>query len=106
MMHLRPELVKRDKAMNFESSAAAMPRDGVLQRHALGFGVKTGWLSQDLNPHGVVGDASGADAGLGAELVESSALGLARLIEEMHGTCADEWTGATPLYPPQGSDES
>ena len=106
MMHLRPELVKRDKAMNFESSAAAMPREGVLQRHALGFGVKTGWLSQDLNPHGVVGDASGADAGLGAELVESSALGLARLIEEMHGTCADEWTGATPLYPPQGSDES
>ena len=41
----------------------------------------------------------------GAKLVESSARGLARLIEEMHATCADEWTGTAPLYPPQGTDE-
>ena len=50
----------------------------------------------------VVSDATDAK---GAKLVESSARGLARLIEEMHATCADEWTGTAPLYPPQGTDE-
>ena len=55
--------------------------------------------------HGVVGDATDATDAKGAKLVESSARGLARLIEEMHATCADEWTGITPLYPPQGTDE-
>ena len=104
MMHLRPELVDADKATRFASSAASMGGK-TLQRHALGFGVKTGWASQDLNPHGVVGDATDATDAKGAKLVESSARGLARLIEEMHATCADEWTGTAPLYPPQGTDE-
>ena len=104
MMHLRPELVDASKAAHFASSAAQMGGK-TLQRHALGFGVKTGWASQDLNPHGVVGDASDATDSKGAKLVESSARGLARLIEEMHATCADEWTGTAPLYPPQGTDE-
>ena len=106
MMHLRPELVDASKAAHFASSAAQMGANKTLQRHALGFGVKTGWASQDLNPHGVVvGDASDATDSKGAKLVESSARGLARLIEEMHATCADEWTGTAPLYPPQGTDE-
>lgn len=106
MMHLRPELVDAGKALNFASSANTPRTKGkTLQRHATGFGVKTGWASQDLNPHGVVGDAADASCAKGAKLVESSALGLARLIEEMHATCADEWTGTAPLYPPQGTDE-
>ena len=103
MMHLRPELVDARKALNFASTANGPQTAGkTLQRHATGFGVKTGWASQDLNPHGVVGNAADASCAKGAKLV---ALGLARLIEEMHATCADEWTGTAPLYPPQGTDE-
>ena len=53
MLHLRPELVDMTQARRFESSAAAMPADGLLQKHSLGFGVKAGWVSHDLNPAGV-----------------------------------------------------
>lgn len=76
---------------------------GLLQKHALGFGVKTGWLSQDLNPHGVVGDATDADAERGEKLVEAAAAGLTQLIIELHEADASEWTTKNaPLYPPQG----
>ena len=107
MLHLRPDLVDTSRAQRFESSAAALAEDGppgvLLQKHALGFGVKTGWLSQDLNPHGVVGNATDADAARGETLVRAAAAGLARLIIELHGTDAAEWTTKNvPLYPPQG----
>ena len=130
MMHLRPDLVDTSKARRFESSAAAVYAQGssssssgngdedngrgrggaaagLLQKHALGFGVKTGWLAQDLNPHGVVGDALDADATRGEKLVEAAAAGLARLIVELHGTDAAAWTTSNvPLYPPQGGKKS
>eukprot|EP00227_Mantoniella_beaufortii_P011856 CAMPEP_0197583006 /NCGR_PEP_ID=MMETSP1326-20131121/6048_1 /TAXON_ID=1155430 /ORGANISM="Genus nov. species nov., Strain RCC2288" /LENGTH=572 /DNA_ID=CAMNT_0043147165 /DNA_START=446 /DNA_END=2164 /DNA_ORIENTATION=- len=106
MLHLRPELVDMTQARRFESSAAAMPRDGVLQKHAPGFGVKAGWLSQDLNPAGVVGDAADADAERGRVLVEAAADALATLLLELHATDAAAWTGNTPLFPPQGPPAS
>jgi len=85
------------------AGGAGASRPGLLQKHALGFGVKTGWLSQDLNPHGVVGDAADADAARGKTLVEAAAAGLTQLIVELHGTDAFNWTtGNVPLYPPQG----
>ena len=102
MMHLRPELVRASELRRFPSSAAEMPRGGMLQKHQLGFGVKTGWVSQDLHPAGVVGDAAAADAGKGAALADAAARGLARLIEEMYAVDADEWTGNEAMYPPQG----
>lgn len=41
-----------------------------------------GWMAQDLNPAGVVGNATLADATLGARLVDHFAATLALVIEE------------------------
>lgn len=42
-----------------------------------------GWKMQDLNPHGVVGNAAGATAAKGQKLIDHSIEGLLKLIEEV-----------------------
>ena len=63
MLHLRPELVDTAAARDFASEAAKVPKEAQLQMHALGFSTKMGWLSQDLNTHGVVGNAVSVEDG-------------------------------------------
>jgi creatinine amidohydrolase len=85
MLHLRPDLVVASEIMDFPSTAetiagsgrhlAADPGDG----YAAGFG----WLSQDLNPYGAMGDARLATAEIGKALVSHAAARLAGLIEEV-----------------------
>jgi creatinine amidohydrolase len=63
MLHLRPDLVHMDKA---EPAVA----DAVADATHVGFTktVKFGWLSTDFAESGVIGDPTGADAGIGAGL--------------------------------------
>ncbi len=80
MLHLAPDTVRMDRARRFESLSANLAAQN---RHlrpegAIGFG----WLAQDLNPSGVVGDAAAADAATGARLVAHFGRCLAGLVAE------------------------
>jgi creatinine amidohydrolase len=81
LLHLRPDLVRRDAAVAFPSAGEAMETDFMRLRATgrTGFG----WQTQDLNPAGVVGDASTATPELGKILVDHAAQGLAELIQDL-----------------------
>jgi creatinine amidohydrolase len=75
MLHLRPELVALDKAVRREMRfPEGLPPDGP---------APWAWMTTDLNPSGVIGDPLLASAGLGCQLVERAAAGLAGLIGRM-----------------------
>lgn len=81
MLHFRPDLVRMDKARNFTSKAEWMKANfrhiQPLAPHALA------WIAHDLNPDGVVGDASVATAEKGALIARHQASGFVSLIEEL-----------------------
>ncbi|EOD32705.1 hypothetical protein EMIHUDRAFT_455985 [Emiliania huxleyi CCMP1516] len=103
MLHLRPQLVSTSAAKDFASRAAEQPKDAALQLHAPGFATKTGWLSQDLNAHGVVGAAATlSSAEKGATLARECVESLRKLLVEVHAADVDELLSDRPLFPPQG----
>jgi creatinine amidohydrolase len=81
MLHLRPDLVRMEAAERFEPLSLQMTADyRYLGPEApIGFG----WTAQDLNPAGVVGDASRADADKGRQVVDHAARCLAELVDEV-----------------------
>ena len=81
MLHLRPDLVKMDKARNFVPLSATMEREYEIlaPEGAVGFG----WQTQDLNPDGACGDAAAADAKRGAAMVDHYARRLIQLLQEI-----------------------
>ncbi len=81
MLHLRPELVRRDAVARFPSTGEAMEQDFVRLRATGRSGFA--WQTQDLNSEGVVGDAAVATAQLGNELVDHAARGLVELIKDL-----------------------
>lgn len=81
MLHLRPDLVKMDKAENFVPASIAMEKDYKHLRPEGGIGF--GWQAQDIHPSGAVGNALDADAERGKLLVENGAQGFVELLEEI-----------------------
>ncbi len=81
MRHLRPDLVKMDKAADFVSVLPETEAANERLRYVGGVGI--GWQAQDLHPLGVAGDASKATPEIGKAVVEHVTAGLARLIEEV-----------------------
>ncbi len=81
LMHLRPDLVKRDQLRNFVPLSVAMERDYefLVPEGRIGFG----WQTQDLHPDGACGDATDADAERGRELVENYAKRLVTVFREV-----------------------
>jgi len=81
MLHLAPELVRRDALADFASGSEALARSNSL----LGFEkpVGMGWLSEDLNPAGVCGNAARADAERGGQYLEHLARSFVVLLEEL-----------------------
>lgn len=81
MLHFRPDLVKMDKAENFVSKAEWMKANTrylqPLPPHSLA------WIAHDLNPHGVVGDASKATVEKGRLIAEHTARGFVQLLEDI-----------------------
>jgi creatinine amidohydrolase len=84
MLHLRPELVRRDALADFPALTHRMATPGALlgPEGTAGFG----WMSHDLHPQGVAGNAARADAGRGAALLEHLADRLAQVIAELART--------------------
>jgi creatinine amidohydrolase len=80
MLHLRPDLVRREALADFRALTHEMgARGGMLgPEKPVGFG----WMSQDLNQHGVCGNAARADAQRGEALLSYLADKLASLIAE------------------------
>ena len=81
MLHFRPDLVEMSRAERFASVAgeteSAFRRLGPTGTHAFA------WIARDLNPHGVVGDASAATAEKGRAVAEHQAKGFVELLEDV-----------------------
>jgi len=81
MMHFRPELVRTDRIAAFPSLQERLVREN---RHLRAYGpVSFGWLAGDLNPAGVVGDATLATAAKGRAIAEHQAARFAELCLEV-----------------------
>lgn len=81
MLHFRPELVRMEAAKNFVSRAEDMRAQSrflqPLPPHALA------WIAHDLNPDGVVGDASAATAEKGAAICRHQVAGFVELLRDV-----------------------
>jgi creatinine amidohydrolase len=87
MLHLHPQLVRREQLQNFDSLA----RQWAAQGRQLGVEKPAGigWMAQDLNEQGVCGNAAAADAARGAELLEHLARSLLQVVAQMADTSSD-----------------
>ena len=81
MHYFRPELVRKDKVKNFVSTGIAMENEFVHLRPGGAHGF--GWIAQDLNPDGAVGDATLATADKGLKTAEHQAEGFIALLRDM-----------------------
>lgn len=71
MLHLRPDLVRMEKAQDFRSAQFSFIDEfNHLRAHGP---VQFGWKAQDLNPHGAVGNATAASAEKGRAVVDHQA---------------------------------
>lgn len=82
MLYLAPDRVNTDRLADFratnidDSGAALLGPEGP---------ASFGWLAEDLNPQGVIGDAASATVEQGARLVEFYAERIARVLSETAG---------------------
>ena len=81
MLHLRPDLVRMEKAQSFVSSALACEQQFTHLRPIGPHGF--GWIAQDLNPYGAVGNASIATAAKGEATAEHQVAGAIALLRDM-----------------------
>lgn len=81
MLHLHGDLIDMAQAKNFVPASVAIEKAGGLltPEGAVGFG----WMAQDIEPSGAMGDAASADAARGAVLVERAADALVQLCREV-----------------------
>jgi creatinine amidohydrolase len=89
MLHFRPDLVDMTKAEDFGSSVQRAEEEFELLRptgtHAFA------WIASDLNPHGVVGEASRATAEKGRLTAEHQADGFIRLLKDVRKAKLADW---------------
>ncbi|TPL95445.1 creatininase family protein [Mesorhizobium sp. B2-3-12] len=89
MLHFRPDLVDMGKADNFVSNVAKAEQEFSLLRqtgtHAFA------WIAGDLNPNGVVGDASIATAEKGRLTAEHQADGFISLLRDVRKARLADW---------------
>lgn len=81
MLALRPERVRMALAQDFPSSSQA--RAARFPTLGNGRSAKLGWMMQDYNPHGAVGNAAAATAEKGQALLDAAGRALARLLTEI-----------------------
>lgn len=82
MLHLQPDLVRMDQAQDFRSLQNTMAEEfEVLRAHGP---VSFGWKAQDLNVHGVVGNAAAATAEKGKAVLDHQANRFVDLLRDVH----------------------
>jgi creatinine amidohydrolase len=83
MLHLRPDLVRMDRARGFRSSQEEFTRQfDHLRAHGP---VQFGWKAEELNPAGVVGNAAAATAEKGRAVVDHQARAFVELARDVDG---------------------
>ena len=89
MLHFRPDLVDMTRAQNFVSNVARAEKEFALLRHT---GTHAfAWLAGDLNPNGVVGDASVATPQKGRLTAEHQADGFITLLKDIRKARLADW---------------
>lgn len=89
MLHFRPDLVDMAKAQNFASNVSRAEKEFALLRHT---GTHAfAWLAGDLNPNGVVGDASVATPQKGRLTAEYQADGFITLLKDIRKARLADW---------------
>jgi creatinine amidohydrolase len=83
MLAARPDLVRTDLAKNFMPASAAMARE--FKQLRAGDPVGFGWMTQDLNPTGAIGDATVATAAKGEAALAHGARAFVELLEDVAG---------------------
>ncbi len=78
MLHLRPDLVRMDRAERNVPEHLAANR-----QVRFGGAVTFGWLAADFGPSGLIGDPTGADAATGAALFKLSVEQLTEAMTEI-----------------------
>ena len=81
MLAAYPDLVRREKIANFIPATVAMERDFVQLR--ADFPAGFGWMTQDLNASGAVGDASPATAEKGEAALQHGARAFMALLRDV-----------------------
>lgn len=94
LLHLRSELVRMEKAIDFRS--AWLAQEGALSVLTPEGGVGFGWEAQDLHPLGALGDASAATPAIGKAILEHQAARLALLLEEVRRMDVTAWMRPGP----------
>ncbi len=84
MLHIAPDQVRVDRIANFQSAGQKIAEQS---KHLAATGrVAYGWMTEDLNKAGAVGDARMATADLGQEILARAATGLIELLEDVNRT--------------------
>ena len=87
MLHVALDQVRTEKIDNFRSQGQTIAEQST---HLAATGrVAYGWMTEDLNPSGAVGDATKANAALGAEILSRAAKGLVQLLEDVERVDVD-----------------
>jgi creatinine amidohydrolase len=81
MMHLRPDAVRHEAIADFTSIGPAIERHYAELRLEGSIGI--GWMTQDINPAGAVGNATLATAEAGRLCLDHAGRGLARLLADV-----------------------
>lgn len=81
MLAAFPDEVRKDRIANFESTERQMTRD--FRWLSAGRPAPFAWAAQDLNPAGVVGDATLASAEKGRALIDHGARAFIELLNDM-----------------------
>ena len=91
MLHLRPDLVRADAIARFPSLGEEL--ETTMRRLGPEGQASFSWLAGDLNPQGVVGDATLATAELGERLVAYYAQALAEVVLDARDFPLDRLSG-------------
>lgn len=81
MLAARPDLVAMQDAQDFGAAMTGWESAGHLTG-LTGQPARPGWIIDDLNPHGAVGNAAAATPEKGAQLLDSAARGFATWLED------------------------
>jgi creatinine amidohydrolase len=81
MLSFRPELVRRDKAVDFVSKAEKMETDFTWLRAGRPTGF--GWMTQDLSPTGAMGNAGAATVEKGETCADYGATAFVELLQDI-----------------------
>ena len=91
MLFMRPDLVRVDLAEDFGSLQEELVEEN---DHLRAYGaVQFGWVAEDLNPAGVVGNAAAGSAEIGRAIAQHQAAGFAKLCEEVNRFDIEKLTG-------------